>query len=343
MRYALGTDFARCPAGLPRFRQKESGLPVTIASDRQTGAGALIRGVSPVIEVPFTENGHVDLAGFGRVVDYLLACGVSSMMFPGYASEFLKLSPAERGQLNDVLLSRTRARKDVAAVLAVQDHATFLAIEHARRLADAGADAINLLPPYQLGPSAAAVREHVSAVLAAVPQTPVVLQYAPEQTGTVLDAPAIAAIAGEHPNLVLVKVEAAPPGPMIAALGGQSPSLAAVVGYAGVQLPDALRRGAVGVQPGCSFTEVYVEIWRRFERGDPQGAFDLHRLLLPYIAYWMLDSELIVAAEKLISFRRGLISSPHCREPTHRLDVEEVRMVDRFLGEFADLLPPLTR
>lgn len=307
-----------------------------------TATAALVKGVSPVVEVPFAQDGRVDLAGFGRVVDYLLGCGVGSMMFPGYASEFLKLSPSERAQLGEVLLSRTHARDDVAAVLAVQDHATFLAVEHVRRLVDAGADAINLLPPYQLDPSPAAVRDHVSTVAASVPDTPIVLQYAPEQTGTSLDAAAMAAIAREHPNLLLVKVEAEPPGPMIAALREQTPSLAAVVGYAGVQLPDALRRGAVGVQPGCSFTEIYVEIWRLFEQGDPDAAFELHRRLLPYIAYWMLGSELIVSAEKLISFRRGLITTPYCREPTHHLDGEEVRMIDRFLGEFADLLPPLS-
>lgn len=57
---------------------------------------------------------------------------------------------------------------------------------------------------------------------------------------------------------------------------------------------------------------------------------------------YVLGSELIVAAEKLISQRRGLIGSAHCRAPAHRLDAEEVAMVDRFLTEFADLLPDLS-
>jgi 4-hydroxy-tetrahydrodipicolinate synthase len=111
------------------------------------------------------------------------------------------------------------------------------------------------------------------------------------------------------------------------------------VGYAGVQLPDAVRRGAVGVQPGCSFVEIYVEMWQRFETADQEGALELHRRLLPYISYWMSSTELIVAAEKLISVRRGLFESPHCRAPGHLLDAEEVAMVDRFLEEFADHLP----
>jgi hypothetical protein len=48
--------------------------------------------------------------------------------------------------------------------------------------------------------------------------------------------------------------------------------------------------------------------------------------------------ELIVAVEKVISVRRGLFASAHCRAPARRLDAEELSMVDRFLEDFGDLL-----
>jgi dihydrodipicolinate synthase/N-acetylneuraminate lyase len=113
------------------------------------------------------------------------------------------------------------------------------------------------------------------------------------------------------------------------------------VGQAGVHLSEAFRHGAVGVQPGCSFTEVYVEIWRRYAAGDETGGDDLHRRLLPYLARWMLDVELIIAAEKLISARRGLTRTAYCRAPRRRLDRAEVAAVDEFLTEFAAWLPPV--
>lgn len=304
-------------------------------------AAELVRGVSPVLEVPFCDDGEVDAPGFTRVVRHVLATGVTSVMFPGFASEFHKLDERERRLLCEILLGETRERADVAGIIAVQDHATLLAARRAREMVDAGADLINLLPPHFLSPSPQHIREHVEAVLDAVPATPVVLQYAPAATGTSLSSAAITAIARERPNLRLVKVESSPPGALIAALAGSDPPLPAVVGNAGVQLPDAIRRGAVGVQPGCSCTEVYVEIWRRFAAGDDAGGDDLHRRLLPYISYWMLDIELIIAAEKLISARRGLIASAYCRAPGRRLDAEEVAMVDRFLAEFAELLPQI--
>ncbi|GAA1551851.1 dihydrodipicolinate synthase family protein [Kribbella sancticallisti] len=312
--------------------------------DIQTDASLLVRGVSPVLAVPFTESGEVDYGGFDRVVRYVLSTGVTSMMFPGFASEFHKLSEDERWHLTEILLSQTRNRPDVAAVIAVQDHATRLAAHRARAAVDAGADLINLLPPHFLSPSRRALVQHIEAVLESVAPVPVVLQYAPAETGTVLDADVLGQIQAKHPNLRLVKVESSPPGPLIAELAARTPPLLAVEGYAGVQLPDAVRRGAVGTQPGCSVTEVYVEIWRRLTSPDPvqvESGFDLHRRLLPYISYWMLDTERIIAAEKLISVRRGLFVSAYCREPAHRLDAEEIRMIERFLADFTDLLPHL--
>ncbi|WP_275291588.1 dihydrodipicolinate synthase family protein [Amycolatopsis sp. La24] len=297
-----------------------------------------IRGVSPVLEVPFTDDGDIDVSGFRRVIRQVLGTGVGSVMFPGFASEFYKLAEDERHTLTEVLLAETNPRADVLAIIAVQDHATRLAVQRAKEVVAAGADLINLLPPHYLQPSRKALVKHIREVLDAVAPTPVVLQYAPEETGTSLDADVLRKIAANHANLQLVKVESSPPGPLIAELAAGDPPIPAVEGYAGVQLPDAIRRGAVGTQPGCSFTEIYVEIWRRFEDGDEAGGDELHRRLLPYISYWMLDTERIIAAEKLISVRRGFFGSPYCRAPAHRLDAEDIRMIDRFLAEFREFL-----
>ncbi|TMR96558.1 dihydrodipicolinate synthase family protein [Nonomuraea basaltis] len=304
-------------------------------------ASVLVRGVSPVLEVPFTWRGEIDVPGFRRVVRHVLGTGVTSVMFPGFASEFHKLSDAERRELTSVLLAETRERPDVAAIIAIQDHATLLAASRAREVVAAGADLINLLPPHFLRPSRQAVLAHVRAVAEAVAPIPVVLQYAPSETGTSLNAKSIVAIARDLPNLKLVKVESSPPGRLIEELGNERPPMLAVEGYAGVQLPDAIRRGAVGTQPGCSFVEIYLEIWRLFAGNEEAAGEALYRRLLPYISYWMLDTELIIATEKLISVRRGLIDSPYCRAPAHVLDTQEIQMVDRFIEEFASLLPSI--
>jgi 4-hydroxy-tetrahydrodipicolinate synthase len=297
-----------------------------------------VRGVCPVLETPFTESGELDDDSFVRVIDHVVAAGVAGVMFPGFASEYFALTDAERDHLCKLLLDRTAGLPAFTRIISIPDHATLVAVARARFAIELGADAINLLPPHQLSPSADAVGEHILAVTAAVAPRPVILQYAPAQTGTALNARTISDLASIATNLVEVKVESTPPGALIAALADQSPALPAAVGQAGVHMIDALKRGAVGVQPGCSFVEIYQRIWQLWQGGDTTGATALHTRLLPYISYWMQGIDLIVAAEKMVGWRRGWTASDHCRAPSRRLDTEERTMVNNFLDDFEDLL-----
>ncbi len=309
----------------------------TTLAPRPSASDPRIRGVCPVLAVPFTEDGDIDLAGFEAVVRSVLGTGATAVMLFGFASEFYKLTDDERVQLRRVLLQETGGRDDVAAIVSITDHATEVAVRNAREAVADGANALNILPPYLLGPSRRAVLDHLAAVLKSV-EVPAIVQYAPGLTGTSLDAPSLRELARAHPNLAMVKIESTPPGRLIADLAAGDPPLPALVGYAGVQLPDALRRGVVGVQPGCSFTEVYIAVWRAWESGERDQALDLHRRLLPYISYWMQNVELIIQTEKTILARRGIIRSDRCRTPGWSLDREESAMIDQFLAEFGPVL-----
>ncbi|MGW6457640.1 dihydrodipicolinate synthase family protein, partial [Streptomyces sp. NPDC055078] len=194
-----------------------------------------VPGVSPVLQVPFHPDGRLDEPGFDTVVTRVLATGVRSVMFPGFASEYHKLTDDERHSLLSILLGHTRDRDEVCAIVSIPDHGTVPAVRRAHEAVEAGADAINLLPPHFLGPSRESVIGHLAAVLDAVAPLPAVLQYAPAQTGTSLDAAAIGRLAVDHPNLRMVKVESQPPHRLVAALATGTPALPAMIGYAGVQ------------------------------------------------------------------------------------------------------------
>jgi dihydrodipicolinate synthase/N-acetylneuraminate lyase len=296
-----------------------------------------IRGVAPVLAVPFLENGDIDLDGFKNMTHHVLGTGVTAVMLFGFASEFYKLTDEERTQLRRALLQETRGRDEVTVIISITDHATEVAVRNAREAVAGGANALNILPPYLLGPSRRAILDHLAAILKAV-DAPVIIQYAPALTGTNLDAQSLRDLAAAHANLRMVKVESTPPGRLIGDLAQGDPPLPALVGYAGVQLPDALRRGVVGVQPGCSFTEVYVAVWRAWEAGEHDEALDVHRRLLPYISYWMQHVELMIQSEKTILARRGIVAGDRCRAPGWPLDREERAMIDDFLEEFEGLL-----
>lgn len=291
-------------------------------------------GVCPVVAVPFRSDGRVDHASFDTLVDHLVGTGADTLSLFGLASEFHKLSDRERDQLVEQLLARTRNTDEVGAMISITDHATELAVERAGTYVAAGVDALTILPPHFLQPSGDAVVAHVAAVLATV-DVPVVVQYAPDATGGRTEPEVWANLHRTYPHLRLVKVESRPAGRYIAALREASDgALGALVGYAGLQLPDGLRRGAVGVQPGCSFTEIYVEMWRLWTTGDTSAFEDMHTRLLPYISDWMQGVERIIQVEKTILRRRGIVATDRCRRPGHELDRVDHARIDRFLTEF---------
>ncbi|HMO58433.1 MAG TPA: dihydrodipicolinate synthase family protein [Roseiflexaceae bacterium] len=299
-------------------------------------------GVVPIVAAPFTSTGRLDEDSLQQLVQHLIGTGVAGLTLFGLASEFYKLTDAERAAMQSILLAATSRHPHVAGIISITDHSWENAILRAQAAEAEGADALMLLPPFFLGPSEAAILDHIRRVIRAV-RIPVIVQYAPGQTGVRIAAELFLQLREELPNLDYVKVETQPPGRYLAELVERSAGrLRALVGYAGVQMPDALQRGACGVQPGCSFAEIYVALDQRYRRGDLYGMLDLHRRLLPAISYWMQGVELIIRAEKRILQRRGLIASDYCRHPCYQLDALEERQIDQFLADFADLLPMAT-
>jgi 4-hydroxy-tetrahydrodipicolinate synthase len=296
-----------------------------------------IGGLIPVIETPFHPDGSIDADGFARVVEGQLSAGADGLMFPGFASEFSKLSDGERSELEGVLLAHTSGT-GILGIVSTPDHSTYLATKRVERVIGLGADAINVLPPYLLAPSAGEVIAHLDAVLDAAQHIPVIIQLAPALAGTSLRIEDLQRLAARHENLAAIKVESVPPGPTVSALLGFDPPMPSVIGYAGLHLIDALRRGAVGVQPGASFPELYRNILDAWNGGDESEAESIHRDLQPFLAYWMQNIELVVQVEKRISMRRGWIASDTCRRPGRPLDEFEEATVERFLQTFAGQL-----
>ena len=298
-----------------------------------------IAGIVPIVAATFTDGGALDEDSFQSLVRHLLGTGVSAITLFGLATEFYKLSDADRARMQALLLGETSRSSDVAGVISITDHSWEVAAQRARAAEAQGADALMLLPPYFLGPSEDAILEHLRRVIGGV-RIPVIVQYAPAQTGVRVAPEVFLRLRDELPNADFVKVETQPPGRYVAQLVERSGGrLGALVGYAGVQMPDVLARGAAGIQPGCSFAEVYVELWRRWQ-ADRAGFRALHERLLPYTSYWMQGVELIVKAEKVILKRRGLIASDYCRSPAYAPDAAELAQIEQFLDEFAAWLAP---
>lgn len=293
--------------------------------------------MSPVIAVPFEGDGRLDLAGFARVCDHIIGSGVQSSLLFGLASEFPKLTDDERATLLKVYCERARGSQ-LSIIASVTDHSADVAVARARRYIDAGAAAINVFPPFFLSPSKQQVLDHISAIADAT-DAPVVIQYAPNETGTGIGCADIAGLLGQHKTIVAVKVEATPPVAAIDELFATSAKRPAVlVGYAGLYWPEAVARGASGVQPGCSFVELYTAAQNHLDASDHAGFLAQHGRILPWIKSWMTSVERIVAIEKAILTARGLITSSYCRRPSFQLTAQDHADIGAFLRLFKNSL-----
>ena len=280
-----------------------------------------IQGVYPVIPIPFDETGAVAEAGLRAIIRSQIDRGCPGVILFGIASEFYKLSADEERRIIEIGVEEC-SNTETALVASITQHATRLARQRARYAVETGADGLMLLPPYFLNPSADQVISHIRAVATEV-DVPVIVQYAPEQTGVVIPPESFVHVAESVPTVSHVKVESQPPGPYISellAIGGDT--IHALVGYGGLRMIEAMDRGAVGVIPGTALSDVYLEIDAAYRTGARSEAIDRHADLLPLLTHLIQDIEMFIHYEKQLLVERNIIdeSVAHCRSPAYSPD-----------------------
>ena len=297
-----------------------------------------LRGCYPILATPFRPDGEIDEASVVSLVRHLRTVGLPGFTMFGLASEFYKLSDADRETLIEAAFG-ARA-PDQTVIVSVTAHSLEVARKQALRAEEAGADTLMLLPPFFLGPSEADIGRHVLGVAAATP-LPIMVQYAPAQTGVKMTADSFVQLNREAPNVRYVKVESAPPGPLISEITSISAGrVKCLVGYGGLQLVDGLRRGAVGVQPASGVADYYPHILEAFDRGDLEHAYALHADLLPLVNLLMQAIEPLNRLEKVILKKRGIIDHNYCRTASYEPDAPMLAELDRFVGRISGSLHP---
>ncbi|MBU9832135.1 dihydrodipicolinate synthase family protein [Rahnella sp. FC061912-K] len=291
-----------------------------------------ICGVNPIAALPFTAQGEPDYASVDRLLGHLADTGIQGLTLFGIASEFPKLEDSERLRLADQFIS-TLSGSGIFRALSVTDHSTEVAVKRARDYQKRGADALMLLPPFFLQPDNAAISHHIFSVLEAV-EIPVMVQYAPGETGLSITPEKLSEVARRYPHAVF-KIECNPPVDYTREFLQRAPQACVLNGYAGLYMPEMLSAGGKGVMPGCSFSEIYVQIYRLWQAGEHDQARALHARLLPWIRRWMTHCEYIIQVEKTILHKRRIIATDYCRHPGWTLTAEDHQSIDTFISTFS--------
>jgi dihydrodipicolinate synthase/N-acetylneuraminate lyase len=294
-----------------------------------------LAGVIPVLPTPFRETGEVDEASFRKVIDAAIADGAHGLAMFGLASEVFKLADAEKVHLTKILVDQCGKR--VPVIVSITHHSLEVARREAMEAIHMGADALMIMPPFVMSPSLESVQSHI-ATIAADTTAPVIVQYAPIQTGASLNVEFIAALQRNCPNLAYVKVDSVPAGPMISKLRSSTGErVKAMVGYMGLHLPADFARGAVAVMPTVSLVRAFVEMLELLARDRTEGRA-MHERLLPLLNFMMQSVEMLIAVEKHFLHRRGLVTSTYCRSPNWAPDAFYVSEMDRLWSDLCEFL-----
>ena len=187
-----------------------------------------------------------------------------------------------------------------------------------------------LAPPALQRPNDAAVRRHYFAVAVAV-DLPIVVQDHPASSGVWMSSEFLASLAAESTKCRVIKLEEEPSPPKVRRLLSENPELAILGGLGGMMLLEELRAGAAGTMTGFGYPEILVDIVRRWQSGDEDGARRTFYAAAPLIRFENQPS-LNLAIRKEVYRRRGAIASARVRAPGPTLDAGTLADLDDLLA-----------
>jgi 4-hydroxy-tetrahydrodipicolinate synthase len=105
------------------------------------------RGIIPAIALPFTAGFKIDERGLRRLASWLAGQdGVVAVMTNGHTGEVFSLTPRERAEVTRIVADELKGRLPVISSIVCEGINE--AVEHARLAKEAGAKALDVMPPH---------------------------------------------------------------------------------------------------------------------------------------------------------------------------------------------------
>jgi len=142
------------------------------------------RGIIPAISCPFTDDHRIDEPALRRLAWWLAGHdGVVAVMTNGHTGEVFSLTPSERAQVTRIVADELRGKLPVISSIVCEGIAE--AQEHARAAREAGAAALDVMPPHhwlRFGFTPGHALEYFQAIHEAAPDLDLVCHVYPAWT-----------------------------------------------------------------------------------------------------------------------------------------------------------------
>lgn len=284
-----------------------------------------VYGIIPIIPTPFDENEAIDWCAFRRLLDFASRIDVCAVCLPAYASEFYKLSDAERRQVIAKAVELSAHR--VLVVAQANAGSAVHTAELARFAQEAGAAAVSVAAPRRFPVEEKDLLRHFDRVLSAI-DLPLVLQdFNPG--GPTVSTNFIRELHRQHPHFRWVKLEEPLMARRVASiLDATAGEVGVLEGWGGMYLLELVAAGICGVMPSLSVADLLARVFRLAKSGHEQEAYEVFTGTLPQIVFSLQNMELYHHAEKRLLAARGILSETYVRNPSRDLDPLDAAHID---------------
>lgn len=280
---------------------------------------------------PFTQEDTVDVAGFGRLIDFHLANGTNGLILCGSTGEPSLLTAQERRLICDQVVPQAKGK--IPVFVGTTCGSTAETIELSRYAEKTGADGLLLIVPPYAQPPQEAIYRHFRSVAEAV-DLPVAIYNNPSRVGVNIDADTVIRLS-EVPNIVADK-EAMPNVGQLAAImrsvGDRLHLLCCDYPGYGLILPTLALGGHGTANVAGNVIPAQMAAlsrpWKSYE--DVERCRTLYFRYLPLLSamYSLSNPVPVKAAVGLLGLPAG-----HVRRPLPDMAPEKLRQLDALLVE----------
>ena len=296
-------------------------------------ANFTIEGVVPVIPTPFTREGNLNCTALGGLLEFAIRARVCAVCLPAYASEFYKLTDAERSELVHRAIEILNGRLPVVAQ--VNHVSSAYVAEKGVEFERAGAKIISVAVPRLFGLPERDLFRYFDRILQAITVPLVIQDFNPG--GATLSLDFVKSLHNQHEHFQYLKLEE----PMLSGkvrsiLDATDGAVNVLDGWGGTYMLELIDAGICGVMPGLAVSDLLQVVWENARAGNKDEAYELFQGVLPQITYSLQSLEFFHHAEKALLSARGVLSDPAVRDATltiHEVDRKHIDFLNRKIIE----------
>jgi 4-hydroxy-tetrahydrodipicolinate synthase len=298
-----------------------------------------LTGCIPIVPTPFNSDESIDENALRSLIEFAVTCEVEAVCLPAYASEFYKLTDAEKLMVVKIAVSQAAGRLQV---IAQSNHPSLkVAIELAKANVIAGANVISLAVPRIFSLNEASIYQYLSGFFEAIPEVPVLIQdFNPG--GASMSPALINKLRLEHENFKYLKLEeplCAPKFEEIIRITKKNVEV--FEGWGGLYLLELIPVGVGGVMPGLGVSDILQKIFYLRKNGESDRAFNYFERVMPQIFFSLQNMELFHYAEKELLMARGVLKNSNVRNAAYVPDAHTVSYVKELNGRILSLVEDL--